>query len=84
MFIILACWGMPPNYLRRFDAAHNLYGRTLQPDAWKSFLDIVRQERAAANVLVSNPAYFMCPNKSFDNDSVVRLAASVWLSLFLG
>ncbi len=59
--IIFACWGMPPNYVRRFDAAYDTYGRTLQPDAWKSFLDVVRRERAAANVLVSS-RLFHVPN----------------------
>lgn len=56
---IVACWGMPPNYLQRFHAAHNMYGRTLQPEEWKSFLDVVRGERAAANVLVSY-RFFTC------------------------
>jgi hypothetical protein len=45
---------MPPNYLRRFNAAHDVYRRTRQRAAWHLFLDQVRKERAAANVVVSS------------------------------
>lgn len=58
--IAVACWGMPPNYLRRFHAAYDVYLRTFQPASWQSFLDQVRKERAAANVVVSSrlPPFF--------------------------
>ncbi|KIM82837.1 hypothetical protein PILCRDRAFT_458288 [Piloderma croceum F 1598] len=57
IIITVACWGMPPNYLQRFEAACNEYQRTLQSGSWASFLDLVRKERAAANVVVSNPFF---------------------------
>jgi len=65
--LTVACWGMPPNYLRRFTAAHDIYRRTRQRAAWHLFLDQVRKERAAANVvagllLASSVAFLAIPN----------------------
>jgi len=56
--LTLACWGMPPSYLRRFHAAYDAHRKTLQPAPWESFLDQVRKERAAANVVVRSCLYF--------------------------
>ena len=50
--VTLSCCGMPPNYPRRFLAARREYRRTLQPAQWQSFIDQVKRERVAANVMV--------------------------------
>jgi len=47
----VACWGMPPNYLRRFNIAYDIFRQTRHPGSWQSFLDQVRRDRAAANVV---------------------------------
>jgi len=67
MVLTMACCGMPPNYSRRFSTSYNLYRRTLQRAQWQTFLDQVRKERAAANVvsgllLASSVAFLAVPN----------------------
>ena len=54
MILTIACCGMPPNYSGRFSTSYDLYRQTLQRAQWQAFLDQVRKERAAANVVVSN------------------------------
>jgi hypothetical protein len=84
--VAVACWGMPPNYSRRFDTAYNEYRRTLQPASWTSFLDLVRKERAAANVVVSSRVPYVTPSTTHQPiwmfNLTVRVAASVWILFF--
>lgn len=46
------CFGMPPNHSERFEQASRVYLQTLQSSQWKYFVDEVKGERAAANVMV--------------------------------
>ena len=48
----ILCFGMPPNHRRRFEQASRVYLQTLQNSQWKYFVDEVKGERAAANVMV--------------------------------
>lgn len=48
----ILCFGMPPNHSKRFEQASRVYLQTLQSSQWKYFVDEVKGERAAANVMV--------------------------------
>jgi len=48
----ILCFGMPPNHSKRFEQASRMYLQTLQSSQWKYFVNEVKGERAAANVMV--------------------------------
>ena len=66
---------MPPDYLGRFQLACNAYRRTLHVAHWQSFVEQIRKERAAANVMVRVASTFF--NRSLLNTFTVWSFTSV-------
>ena len=52
-FLLVVCYGIPPDYDQRFEAARERYAMTFQPETWESFIAQLVYERSTMNIVVS-------------------------------